>query len=171
MSTEFYICLDLGSDTLKISYAYENNEQDVCGKLMLPELVNQVALPAVAFYDSNNQSWKFAEEIEAGQELNFSTVVKIKSLLALVASNQNKEIERKNQAYYREKFYFPQFSFPVRRKRENNFQYLVDQKLVFEAKGTTPMELCEGFFLHVKDFVSDSLQHLAIGAKLVSAYR
>ena len=105
MATELYICLDLGSDTLKISFAYEEGNREICGKLMLPDLVNQVAFPAVAFYDSDSKTWKFAEELEAGQDSNFSTVVKIKSLLSLIAQNKSKTIERSNYAFYKEKCY------------------------------------------------------------------
>ena len=141
MTTEIYICLDLGSDTLKISYAYHDGNQEICGKLMRPDLVNQVALPAVAFYEPNTKTWRFAEELEAGGESNFSTVVKMKSLLSLIAQNEDKTIEQRNCSYYREQFYFPQFSFPIRRKNNADFQYLVDQKLVFEAPGTTPLML------------------------------
>ena len=52
MATEIYVCLDLGNDTLKMSFAYQNNGTETYGKLMTPNLINQVALPAAALYDA-----------------------------------------------------------------------------------------------------------------------
>ena len=35
MATEIYVCLDLGNDTLKISFAYETRTGERYGKLMV----------------------------------------------------------------------------------------------------------------------------------------
>ena len=70
MTTEIYVCLDLGNDTLKISFAYETEKYEAYGKLNVPDLLNQVAYPAAAFYDTETPKWLFAEELELGDNLN-----------------------------------------------------------------------------------------------------
>ena len=57
MATEIYVCLDLGNDTLKVSYAYKNAEGEKYGKLMVDDLVNHVAIPAMAYYDEDEKVW------------------------------------------------------------------------------------------------------------------
>ena len=76
MATEIFICLDLGNDTLKISFAYDHEGQESLGKLTVPDLINQVAFPAAAYYNTDTDTWYFADELEAGGGNNFSTVVK-----------------------------------------------------------------------------------------------
>ena len=157
MATEIFVCLDLGNDTLKISFAYENENEEAYGKLNIPDLLNQVAYPAAAFYDTEAKQWLFAEELESGDNKNFSTVVKIKEMLSLIVRHENKTIEARNREYYREGHYFPQFSFPVRHKIGRDFQYLVDNKLVFEVPTHTPQSMCEAFFMHMKDQIMERI--------------
>lgn len=155
MITEIYVCLDLGNDTLKISFAYKGAGKDarskeVYGKLNVPDLLNQVAYPAAAFYDIEAKKWLFAEELETGENSNFSTVVKIKEMLSLIVNHEDAEIEKRNRQYYTEGHFFPKFSFPVRRKIGRDFQYLVNNNLVFRAPSYTPQKMCEEFFMHMK---------------------
>jgi hypothetical protein len=158
MYTELYVCLDLGNDTLKISFAYENGRQETYGKLNVPDLLNQVAYPAAAFYDTDANRWLFAEELEKSDNKNFSTVVKIKEILSLITKQEDEEIEKRNSEYYRAGHYFPQFSFPVKRKIARDFQYLVDNKLVFEVPAYTPRKMCEEFFVYMKKQIESRIQ-------------
>lgn len=161
MATELYICLDLGNDTLKASFAYEHEGQEAYGKLTVPHLVNQVAFPAAAFYDTDTKTWRFADELETGDNKNFSTVVKIKSMLSLVVRHEDEAVEARNLEYYRTGHYFPIFSFPVRRRNTHDYQYLVDQKLVFEDPRHTPQSMCEDFFLHIKSKLQQLIDGLS----------
>ena len=158
MTTEIYVCLDLGNDTLKVSFAYENAGHEEYGKLNVPNLLNQVAYPAAAFYDAEEKRWLFADEVEAGDNKNFSTVVKIKEILSLITKQEDEEIEKRNSEYYRAGHYFPQFSFPVKRKIARDFQYLVDNKLVFEVPAYTPRKMCEEFFVYMKKQIESRIQ-------------
>lgn len=161
MYTELYVCLDLGNDTLKISFAYENGRQETYGKLNVPDLLNQVAYPAAAFYDTDANRWLFAEELEKSDNKNFSTVVKIKEMLSLIVKHEDPEIGARNADYYRNGCCFPQFFFPVRHKIGKDFQYLVDHKLVFEVPAYTPKRMCEEFFAHIKEQVDQRIEAYA----------
>ncbi len=161
MAKEINVCLDLGNDTLKIAFAYDTPTGEVHGKLMLPDMVNQVALPAAACYDEDAREWRFAEELDRVDNSHFSTVVKIKSLLSLVTKHDNETVEERNREYYRKGHYFPKFCFPVRQRMRDDFQYLVDQKLVFEVPGSTPRSMCEEFFRHVRETVQTCIADLS----------
>lgn len=161
MATEIYICLDLGNDTLKISFAYDHGGQEALGKLTVPDLINQVAFPAAAYYNMDTDTWYFADELEAGGGNNFSTVVKIKSALSLVVKNSDKAVEARNLNYYQNEHYFPQFSFPVRRRNNQDFQYLVDHKLVFIDPDDTPRSMCQAFFVHIRNKIQELVEDLS----------
>ena len=167
MPTEIYVCLDLGNDTLKVSFAYQYNGKESYGKLMMPNLINQVAFPAAAIYDEDSKQWKYADELDAVEKRNFSSVVKIKSLLSLVGKREDIAVEERNRDYYYNKCYFPKFSFPVRRRMKDDFQYLVDQKLVFEVPGYTPRKMCESFFSHVKKRIKERIAALTVETGIV----
>jgi len=156
-----FVCLDLGSDTLKVSFAYQGKTESY-GKLMLPNLVNQVAFPAIAYYDDQTAEWKYAEDVEKASSLHrLSTVVKIKSLLSLIVHQKSNKIQKKNSEYYYSKNLFPTFSFPLRRRATLDFQYLVNQKMIFEAPGSTPRNTCLGFFRHIKEKIDEAISSLS----------
>lgn len=161
MTTEIYVCLDLGNDTLKISYAYETAEGESYGKLMVGDLVNHVAIPAVAYYDEDERVWKFADELEHTAGKPFHTVVKIKSILTMFIKSEGEEGAEENLRYYTDEELFPKFCFPERSKQEPLFSTLVEKRLVFKALGTTPKSLCEDFFKHVKKIVLEQVESLS----------
>ncbi len=79
--------IDLGCDTLKLSYAYLKTAggKDVrYGKFERNEAVRHVAIPAVAYYDGAH-GWIFGGDVEKGEEKPFINVVKIKSLFSLLS--------------------------------------------------------------------------------------
>ncbi len=162
MATEIFVCLDLGNDTIKLSFAFDSLQGETCGKLMLPDLINQVALPAAACYDEDARAWRFAEELERVDNSHFSTVVKIKSLLSLFNPQSSEKVTERNRMYYQEKSYFPRFTFPIRHRTQSDFQYLVDQKLVFEAPGYTPQQICEAFFSHIRKKIEMCIIRLSV---------
>ena len=77
------IGIDLGRDTLKLSYAFEKSGSVVYGKIEKKESVRRVAVPAVAYYDAS-AGWIFGCDVEKGGEKPFINVVKIKTLLSLL---------------------------------------------------------------------------------------
>ena len=158
---QLYVCLDLGNDTVKISFTFDNRGMEVRGKLMSGDMVNQIALPAVASYDEYENIWRYADEMERVDKQNLSTVVKIKSMLSLVVANDDKNIETANKDFYYNGNFFPRFSFPVRKRMQSDFRYMVDQKLVFYAPGHTPRSMCLSFFGHIKAKVDEYIQRLA----------
>ena len=160
MALDIYVCLDLGNDTLKLSFAYKNKNSEHFGKFMLPDLINQAALPASAYYDEEEEIWKYADEVETENTKSFSTVVKIKFLLSLFMN------DRSVVQFYPTDHYFPKFQFPIRRRTKNGYIYMVEQKMVFEAPKFTPKSVCEGFFEHVKAFVDKEITALGKEKKL-----
>ncbi|MBQ8448407.1 MAG: hypothetical protein IJX27_05710 [Clostridia bacterium] len=161
MATEIYVCLDLGNDTLKISFAYETRTSERYGKLMVNDLVNHVAIPAMAYYDEDERIWKFADELERTAGKPFHTVVKIKSILTMFVKPEEEAGAKENLEYYTGENLFPKFCFPERNKYEPLFKTLVDKKLVFTVPGCTPKKLCEDFFRYVKTIAEQQIKALS----------
>ena len=82
MGIKLHICFDLGSDTLKIVYAYKKEDQALInfGKIMFDELINQSAIPATAYFDEDQNKWLFADQVEDGKVRSFVNTVKIKTI-------------------------------------------------------------------------------------------
>ena len=80
--------IDLGGDTLKIAFAYDNGTEISYGKFVGTDSVLQIAVPALAFYDSVTGKWLFGDQIDAHASESFVTVVKIKSLLSIISKPQ-----------------------------------------------------------------------------------
>ena len=161
MATEIYVCLDLGNDTLKISFAYESLRSESYGKLMVDDLVNHVAIPAMAYYDEDERVWKFADQLERTTGKPFHTVIKIKSILSMFVKPEGEEGAKENLEFYTGGDLFPKFCFPERSKYEPLFQSLVDKRLVFRAPGSTPKKVCEDFFAYVKGIIEERVKKLA----------
>lgn len=161
MATDIYIGLDLGNDTMKVSFAYNHEGCDYSGKLMVSDLINQIAFPAAAFYNTETDTWLYADELEYGSTHNFSTVIKIKTALSMVTRNPDGEVETRNLNYYRNGHYFPVFTFPERMRHEADFQYFVNRKLVFTDPRHTPQSVCEGYFLHIRKRIGELVDKLS----------
>ena len=171
--------LDLGGDTLKITFAYEEAGKVRYGKIVGERDLLQIALPAVAYYDICDGRWYFADEIERKRPEEYVTVVKIKSLIAMLSAPQapteedvagtrgsakkkdalKKEWERRlavwqsNKRYYFEENRFPKFYFPVKRELLQDFDRMVELDMTFSAAGHTPHEVCAAYFRHVRALV------------------
>ena len=154
---DIHLALDIGTDTIKVSYAYDCCGRVAYGKLMRRGLINQSALPANAFYDPDTRTWQFADQIETHADCSFTTVVKIRSLLSLLHFNPSKEVCDSNLDFYMNKNQFPKFYFPVRRKMNANFAEMVERERTFEAEGFTPRNVCEQFFLYIKSMIEEEI--------------
>ena len=64
MANEICIGLDLGSDTLKIAYAFGS---DKCGKFLDDKHSLNVAVPAVAYYDRAAGKWIYGDGVDSGE--------------------------------------------------------------------------------------------------------
>ncbi|MCD8285891.1 MAG: hypothetical protein LUD50_01510, partial [Clostridia bacterium] len=104
MSREYCVSLDLGSDSVKIACAFrdDNGIQTVL-KVVDPRY-SEIAIPAVACYDTDSAKWLFGYEVGRSGEKSFAMVVKIKDLLNIITLNRE---------YYTGCSRFPLFEFPI----------------------------------------------------------
>ncbi len=167
MNVDLSIGIDLGSDTIKIAFAYRNAGDIRYGKFDNKPLLTQIALPALAYYDMSAKKWLFGDQIGKDGQNSFITVVKIKSLISLLAPVElssswetNLRIGYENAEYYHNREHFPKFFFPARRKMLENFSEMVESGQTFVAKEYTPKLVCEQFFAYVQTIVQERIQEL-----------
>lgn len=159
MIEQLSIGLDLGGDTVKISFAFYKedgnpffcSDEVVYGKFAGSGKASQTAIPAIAYYDRERKKWLYGKQIGEQSE-SFITVVKIKSLISLLSEKSDKKIWKKNKDYYFNGKDFPKFYFPVRRKMLDDFDQMVKTDRTFKTD-FTPQQVCEGFFRYVKEFI------------------
>ncbi|MDE7380399.1 MAG: hypothetical protein K2N14_05030 [Clostridia bacterium] len=174
MANVLTIGIDLGRDTLKLSYAYlkPGKPTVVYGKIEDSDTVRHVAVPAVAYYDGAN--WIFGNDIEKGEEKPFITVVKIKTLLSLLYPEIRKGriVEKNGKEVYptREYFYkhqhFPKFFFPDRQRNLENFSNLIAEERTFTAAGYTPQKVCKMFFEYAYRIVMAGIARVETKTKI-----
>ena len=167
MTVNFCIGLDLGSDTLKVAYAYGADGKERSGKISCGDN-SLTAIPAVAYFDAENGKWYFGAQVDKAAEESFITVVKIKRLLSLLSDAGKAAVSAKNRDYYRTGSEFPNFYFPRRKTVTKNFDELVKNEMTFTAAGFTPQSVCERYFEYVSGVVKSRATELA---KLVGADR
>lgn len=163
MAGTLCVGIDLGCDTLKLSYAYSVGKKTVYGKFETDPGVRQVAIPAVAYYDGA-KGWIFGNDVEMGEEKSFINIVKIKSLLSLLYPKEGSEWGREvypNQNYYYESDLFPKFYFPTTNRTLENFPDMIKKGRVFRAEGYTPGKVCELFFNYVAKIVISGVNRLS----------
>jgi len=167
MTVNFCIGLDLGSDTLKIAYAYGADGTERSGKISSGD-TSLTAIPAVAYFDAENDKWYFGEQVDKAAEESFITVVKIKKLLSLLSGEGGAAVSAKNKDYYRTGNEFPNFYFPRRKTSFKSFDELVKNEMTFTAEGHTPQSVCEAYFSYVSGVVKSRISELV---KLIGADR
>lgn len=144
-----YAGFDLGSDTLKIAYAYEKDGLHT-GKIVGDE-TSGTAIPAVAFYDFDEDKWVFGEDVETVGDKSFMGVVKIKNLLSLLLKRKDPSVTGRNRDYYYNGHDFPKFYFPLKRSISTDFKEAVGLGMTFKVENTTPAQVCSEFFKYVKN--------------------
>lgn len=144
------IAIDLGSDTVKVAYAFSLLDDVEYGKLAPCEITGSVIVPAIAYYDEDASKWLFGEEVFKSVDKSFVSVVKIKSLLSLLLKRRDKKVTAVNGRYYLEKNRFPKFYFPNRKKLAEDFAKVEESDMTFEGD-KTPQEVCEEFFKYLVD--------------------
>ncbi len=173
MGREYSISLDLGSDSVKIACAFwDYNGIQTVVKVVDPRY-SEIAIPAVACYDSDTSSWLFGYEVGRSNEKSFATVVKIKDLLNIITLNR---------AYYTGCSRFPLFEFPITNTVQQSYYkgYAAGNvrvaspydKYFFNAPSATPKTVCELFFGYVariiKRFFSSLLKENFGGLRTVN---
>lgn len=161
MTNAVYIALDLGSDTIKIAYAYHASS-DFTGKIVA-DPTGMTAIPAVAYYDAENSSWLFGDMVDAANG-SFLTVVKVSDLLRLLRSADSAAKRRTNAEYYFVNKKFPKYYFPRIAALTNDIAYAERMDMTFEAN-ITPAEVVEGFFGYVRSVIERRLDALFCGDK------
>lgn len=166
MAVGLNIALDLGSDTLKVAYAYDSAGGVHYGKLSRRGLPTEVAIPAIAHYDQTTREWRFGYDVDRSKGASFVTVVKIKYLLDLLSAVPSRgdaqaayAVRESNAKYYRDGKMFPKFYFPVSKDMLSDFGEMVESKMTFEAD-KTPREVCMAFFDHVAELVKTRIKKL-----------
>lgn len=139
------VAIDLGSDTVKVAYAYKEGDNVEYGKLAERDITGSIITPAIAYFDEDKGRWYFGEDVYKSTDRPFITVVKIKSLLSLLLRKSDKKIFLSNKEYYFTKYDFPKFYFPVKKKVSSNLQEAVSLDMTFKAD-ITPQKVCESFF-------------------------
>lgn len=155
-----HITVDLGSDTLKLAYAYKSSIGAlICGKLVTVGSSTQVGIPAVAMY-SKSGKWLFGNQVEESKEQDFTTVVRIKSLISLLARDEGKKRTwESNKRYYSEKNVFPKFYLPGERTGCDDLSAMERDGHTFSAD-KTPKQICELFFLYVSALIKYAISEL-----------
>ena len=167
-NTTISICVDLGSDALKIVCADRNESgRERVSKVVDKEYAySDVAIPAIAYYDKNDSQWRYGYSIGRKNEKSYSTVVKIKDLLSIlrfdsvsgeVSRDEEPEVKKKNEAAYENGHIFPLFEFPITMDRPSNYSKFCEsdkyKNLRFESENSTPKEVCENFFGYVSEIL------------------
>lgn len=161
------IGIDLGCDTLKLSYAFNKSSSVVYGKIEKEESVRHVAVPAVAYYDAK-EGWLFGSDVEKGEEKPFINVVRIKTLFSLLYPQtvNGKTVKQQGAEIYPNRNYFfngnqfPKFFFPTRQKNLDNFPELIKDGRTFTAEGYTPQKVCKMFFEYARAIVMQGISKL-----------
>ncbi|MDE7209251.1 MAG: hypothetical protein K2O31_05145, partial [Clostridia bacterium] len=144
------VAIDLGSDTVKVAYAFETKKSVEYGKLAPCDITGSVIVPAIAYFDEESSTWLFGEDVYKNVDKSFVTVVKIKSLLSLLLRRRDKKVTASNRKYYYEEKAFPKFYFPNRKKLAEDFALAKDLDMTFDGD-RTPQKVCEEFFKYLID--------------------
>lgn len=162
------VAIDLGSDKIKVAFAYKDGENTVYGKLADKNVTGSVVTPAIAYYDEDNHKWLFGNDVYRGTDRPFITVVKIKTLLSLLARQKDKDITASNRKFYSEGYDFPKFYFPVIKKISANFQEAVEMDMTFKGD-VTPKKVCESFFVYLaQNIVKPAIEKLKTAKNIES---
>lgn len=168
MANTLSVGIDLGCDTLKLSYAFKKGNKIDYGKLEESTGIKQVGIPAVAYYDAA-KGWLFGNQVEMGEEKSFLNIVKIKSLLSLLYPKEGCKFGSEvypNEKYYYQHFHFPKFYFPTTNRTLENFPSLIETDRTFKVEGCTPSNVCEKFFAYVKGIVVNCVKQLMTTKKI-----
>lgn len=176
-----HLGLDLGGDSLKISYAYQHDNRIQYGKIIGAGDPLQIGVPAIAYYDVADAKWYYADQIDQVRPEEYITVVKVKSLISMLSLPQQPTVSdfrfegrysedeirsvlreewqnrlaawEQNKVFYASRNEFPKFYFPNRRGLLQDFAGMVEREMTFQAPGYTPRSVCSSYFYYVHELV------------------
>lgn len=170
MGVALNIGLDLGGDTLKVSYSYNHKGKVHYGKLYSGEYTDQTgqirssrkhhAYPALAYYNKKNNTWVFGNDIDGLETEDYTTLVKIKLLLSLLYITGNKNLDEKNYGYFSNNTLFPYFFFPIKQNKITDFDKLVEKDLVFDSTELTPYDVVAHYFIYIRVSISECIKKM-----------
>ena len=129
MSIKLNVALDLGGDSLKVSFAYKTSSGKIeCGKFSSASSSTSTALPAIAFFDDKSEKWMYGETVDKYNGDSFVKVVKIKSLLSFLLNSNTEKHYFENS--------FPKFAFPKVNEDFKNFPKAIEEGKTFTNDNT-----------------------------------
>ena len=144
MSKTLQVAIDLGCETVKVSYAYVDNSGKVKhGKLE----VTDHPYPGTVSYCRETASWLIGEGIEQQSGFTYDTIIRIKDLISMLIPTTNSHGEPvDNSEFYSGHKEFRRFYFPQKVKASSSMAKAVDNGQTFSSS-ITPRELCRQFFV------------------------
>ena len=144
MSKTLQVAIDLGCETVKVSYAYVDNKGKVNhGKME----VTDHPYPGMVSYCRETASWLIGEGIEQQEGFTYDTIIRIKDLISMLIPTTNSHGDPvDNSEFYSKQKQFRRFYFPQKVKSSSSMAKAVDQGQTFTSN-YTPKELCRQFFV------------------------
>ena len=134
-----YFGVDLGSDSLKISYIVYDKETNEDKIFPLRFQDGRDCVPGYGFYDEHNDEWYFGADMFTGKLGKFDTIVEIKKQLRLV----DKEAPEGGARPYDSSHEFRKYGEDIQRSVRREY------KPTFSARRDTPQTVVEKFFAYV----------------------
>ena len=160
------ICLDLGNDSLKVSYGLMVNGKLKYGKIVEDSLYPLSTINSETYFKNDTNEWVFGYQLAQIDGENLHRVVKIKYLLSLLNPNkipeskEKKDIVKSNFDLYHNGNDFPSFVFPVRKdlfKNKFDLKARIDGGYSYSVPGYTPKKVCELFFAFVRKVIENAI--------------
>ena len=174
MAIKLSICVDLGSDTLKIVCAYVLGGVTHTDKVVDAQSYH-TAIPAAAYYNAANRTWRYGYQLFDGSVTTFDRVVKIKDLLSLLTkySGFDDAQLQDNVNQYQSGNTYAYYDFPVRQQRPQLWSLFCTDPAYKDSRfraEQSPRTVCEGYFDYVyNNIMRDYLQRLRRQGVLYSA--
>lgn len=136
-----YFGVDLGSDSLKISYIVFDKDTNEDRIFPLRFQDGRDCVPGYGFYDEHNNEWYFGADMFTGKLGKFDTIVEIKKQLRLI--DQESEEDGKAVRTYETSHEFRKYGEDIQRSVRREY------KPTFSVRNDTPQTVVEKFFTYV----------------------
>ena len=154
MKSTLHVVFDLGSDSLKTVYGYEDGSGNGRYGVLDTKDELKVGIPAVALFKKKTGVWLFGYEVSESGETDFTTLVQIKDLIWLLESANESD-----KQYYSSRHMFPEYDLPDERKKYKSMADVERAGKAFDGQ-KTPRELCMDFFRYAKRVIDADVKSL-----------
>lgn len=137
-----YFGVDLGSDSLKVSYVVYDKTTNEDQIFPMQFADGRDSVPGYGFYDDTKNEWYFGAGMFTGQLGKFDTIVEIKKQLRMVESQEVDE-NQKPLKLYETSHKFRKYGEDIQRRVSRNYEP------TFSARTDTPQTVVEKFFAYV----------------------